>query len=65
MTKWEYTFLYGSTSGRLIEKYGHPAAHEDKNIWELSNDLGKDGWELINVAKSEDRIILAFKREAN
>jgi hypothetical protein len=58
MTKWEY---------KVIDSYEAPRAQgksipENKEITEYLNPIGKDGWELVSVMRTNtDGSLLSFK----
>ncbi len=52
MQKWEYLYLEGyllsATKPRAMKVNNEPLS-ERPNLWEYINQLGAEGWELVNA----------------
>jgi hypothetical protein len=72
MTKWEYLFVTGEFANnewvaRYVNEKELPHWAEGPSIYATSNQLGEDGWELVNLATAPrpDKPVsyrLVFKR---
>ena len=51
MTQWEYKFVKS-------DDVNYPILLEDD-----CNDLGENGWELVNFQYTDDLLLMIFKRE--
>jgi hypothetical protein len=72
MTKWEYLFVVGEfANGEWVARYINEKELANwasgPSIYQTSNQLGEDGWELVNLATAPrtDKPVsfrLVFKR---
>jgi hypothetical protein len=71
MKRFEYCYIENVSvgmvqNGKLIFPNGQKKTLKDKQLADVLNDLGKDGWEMVGcgVYYTSDHIIY-FKREIN
>jgi hypothetical protein len=64
LQKWEY--LIGQQYGQMINKKTMRVTEANgkkySSITDMCNDLGPQGWELVNVIYANFRYLLFFKR---
>ena len=68
MQKWEYIFLIstinenGDWVPKRINGVVLPEWAVGKEMYEISNELGEQGWELVSIAVAENSYRIVFKR---
>lgn len=67
MSKWEYMTLDSSTNYGTVKFYingDQQPKLKNRPLYEIINQLGWIGWELVGVTTQKDAATYIFKREA-